>query len=132
MPNLRHGPVGGVGQGLEEAREHAVEHDAGEALGDALLVTLALVEGGLDEAGGGAGAAQKGGAAKEQVEGAEGILVVGLEEGLEVGFVEGGGARAGFLVVEPPDGAVGEDAPAEVAVGDGFGGGQVAQDLGVG
>ena len=66
------------------------------------------------------------------MEGAEGVLVVGVEEGLEVGFVVGGGAGAGFLVVEPPDGAVGEDAPAEVAVGDGIGGGEVAKDLGVG
>ena len=66
------------------------------------------------------------------MEGAEGVLVVGLEEGLEVGFVEGGGAGAGFLVVETPNRAVGEDAPAEMAVGDGVGGGEVAKDLGVG
>ena len=124
--------MGGVGQGLEEAGEDAVEDDAGEALGDALLVAAALLKGGFDEGGGGARRAQEGGATKEEVEGAKGVLVVGLEEGLEVGFVKGGGAGAGFLVVEAPDGAVGEDAPAEIAVGGDFGVAKVAKDLGVG
>ena len=53
----RHGLVGFVGQGLEEAGKDALEDDAGEALGDALFVAAALVEGGFQEGGGGAGRA---------------------------------------------------------------------------
>ena len=75
--DLGHGPVGGVGEGLEEAGKDALEDDAGEALGDALFVAFALGEGGFDEGGVGAGAAAEGGAAEEEVEGAEGVFVVG-------------------------------------------------------
>ena len=57
--NLGHGSVGGVGQGLEEPGKNAVEHDTREALGDALFVTLALVERRFDEGGGSAGAAHE-------------------------------------------------------------------------
>ena len=60
------------------------------------------------------------------------VFVVAVEQSWQVGFVVGGGAGAGLLVVEAPDGTVGEDAPAELAVGDVFGGGEVAKDLGVG
>ena len=124
--------VGGVGEGLEEAGIDAFEDDAGEALGDALFVAAALVEGGFQKGGGGARRAQKGRTAKEQVEGAEVVLVVGWRGG------PGGRPRKAvargrvLLVVEPPDGAVGENAPAEVAVGDGVGLAEVAKNLGVG
>ena len=90
-------------------------------LGDALFVAAAFVQGGFQEGGSRSGATQEGRATKEQVEGAEAVLVVGCQQGLEVGFVEGGGAGAGLLVVETPNRAVGEDAPAEFAIGDGIG-----------
>ena len=49
----------------------------------------------------------------------------------EIDLEVGGGAGAGAAVVEPPDAAVGEDAPADAAVRHGVGGVQVAQYLAV-
>ena len=72
-----HGLVGGVGEGLDEAGEDAFEDDAGEALGDALFVAAAFVQGGFQKGGGRSGAAYERRATKEQVEGAEAVLVVG-------------------------------------------------------
>ena len=75
----------------------------------------------------------EGGAAEEEAEGAEGMgAVAGLEGGLEVDFVVAAGAGEGAAVVEAPDAAVSEDAPADAAVGVDVGGGEVAEDLGVG
>ena len=58
--------------------------------------------------------------------------VGGIESGVEVDFVVAAGAGEGTAVVEAPDAAVGEDAPADAAVGVDVGGGEVAEDLGVG
>ena len=58
-------------------------------------------------------------------------VVVGLEGGFKVDFVVAAGAGEGAAVVETPDAAVGEDAPADAAVRVDVGGGQVAEELGV-
>ena len=70
-----------VGQGLEEAGIDAFEDDAREALGDALFVAAARRQCCLKKRGSRSWTSYEGGAAKEQVEGAEGVLVVGLEKG---------------------------------------------------
>ena len=59
-------------------------------------------------------------------------IVVGMESGFKVDFVVAAGAGEGATVVETPDAAVGEDAPADAAVRVDVGGGQVAEDLAVG
>ena len=51
--------------------------------------------------------------------------------GVEFDFVVAAGAGEGAAVLEAPDAAVGEDAPADAAVGVDVGGGEVAEDLGV-
>ena len=64
--------------------------------------------------------------------GAQAVLVDGVEEGSEVGFVVRRGASTRLPAVEPPDSAVDEDAPAEIAAGDVLGTGEVAKDVAVG
>ena len=71
----------------------------------------------------------EGGAAEEQAEGAQRAVVVRLGRGCEVGFVVAAGARAGAAVVEAPDAAVGQDAPADAPVRVDIRRRQVAQDL---
>ena len=71
----------------------------------------------------------EGAAAEEQAEGAQGAAIVHLGRGFEVGFVVAAGARAGAAVVEAPDAAVGEDAPADAPVRVDIRRRQVAQDL---
>ena len=132
FPDLGHGLVGGVGQRLEQPGEHALEHHAGQALRHPLFVAAAFRQRRFQKRGGRAGAAYEGRPTKQQVEGAQAVLIVGVEQRFQVGLVEGRSPGAGLLVVQAPDSAVGEDAPAELAVGDAVGGGEVTQDLGVG
>ena len=54
-----------------------------------------------------------------------------LQQVVQVGLVVAAGARPGAAVVEAPDAAVGEHAPADAAVGGDAGGFQIAQDLAV-
>ena len=101
-------------------------------MGDLFFVAAALGQGVLKEAGLRAMARAEGGAAKEQAEGAQAVGVLRADKGFQVYFVEAAGARAGAAVIEAPDAAIGEDAPADAPIRADVGGGQVAQDLGVG
>ena len=74
----------------------------------------------------------EGGSTKEEVEGAQAMeAVVGMESGFQVDFVVAAGAGEGAAVVETPDAAVGEDAPADAPVRVDVGGGKIAEDLAV-
>ena len=74
----------------------------------------------------------EGGSAKEQAEGAQAVGVLRADKGFQVYFAVAAGAGAGAAVIEAPDAAIGEDAPADAPVRTDVGGGQVAEDLGVG
>ena len=120
------------GEGADQGGIDVVEDDAGKVIRDLLLVAAAFGEGILEQAGVGALLRAEGGAAKEQAEAAQAVGVLLMEEGFEVYLVEAAGAGAGAAVVEAPDAAVGEDAPADAPVGTDVGGGEVAQELGMG
>ena len=122
-----------AGEGADQGGVDFVEDGAGEVAGDLFFVAAAFGDGVFEEAGQGAVLRAKGGAAEEEAEGAQAVgCVGGLESGVEVDFVVAAGAGEGAAVVEAPDAAVGEDAPADAAVGVDVGGGEVAEDLGVG
>ena len=55
-----------------------------------------------------------------------------MDEGLQIDFVVAAGAGAGAAVVEAPDAAVGEDTPTDAPVRADVGGGEIAQELGMG
>ncbi len=122
-------------QRLHEPWEDSLEDHAGKILRDLLLVAPSLGQGRLQESS--ALARAEGVAAEQQVEGAQGVCVVGLEvAGLEdrrqVGFEIAAGAGPGAVVVEAPEAAVREDAPAQAAVRNRLRRREVAQDLAVG
>ena len=119
-----------VREGLHELGEDPLEDHAGEVLRDLLLVAPSLGQGRLDERA--ALARDERLAAEEQVEGAQGVRIVGLEDRFQIGFEVAAGAGPGAVVVEPPDAAVAEDAPAQPSVRDRLRRRQVAQDLAVG
>ena len=107
-----------VGEGADEGGVDFFEDGAGEVAGDLFFVAAAFGDGVFEEAGLGAVLGAEGGAAEEEAEGADGVEVVaGLEGGVEVDFVVAAGAGEGAAVVEAPDAAVGEDAPADASVG---------------
>ena len=62
----------------------------------------------------------------------EGVVIVLCEYRLKVGLEVAAGAGPAAVVVEAPESAVGQDAPANVAVGLDVGGRKVAEDLAVG
>ena len=74
----------------------------------------------------------EGGTSEEQAEGAQAVFLLRVDERFKIDFVVAAGAGAGAAVVEAPDAAVGEDAPADAAVRADVGGGEIAQELGMG
>ena len=122
-----------VGEGADQGRIDFIEYGAGEVVCDLFSVAAAFGDRVFKEAGLGAMLGAEGGSTEEEAEGADGVVVaVGLEGGFKVDFVVAAGAGEGAAVVEAPDAAVGEDAPADAAVGADVGGGEVAEDLAVG
>ncbi len=130
LPRLREIRPLRVREGCHELGEDPLEDHAGEVLRDLLLVAPSLGQGRLDERA--ALARDERLAAEEQVEGAQGVRIVGLEDRRQIGFEVAAGAGPGAVVVEPPDAAVCEDAPAQPPVRDRLRRRQVAQDLAVG
>ena len=99
---------------------------------DLFFVAPAFGYGVFEEAGLRALLRAESGPAEEQAEGAQGVeAVVRVEGGFEVDFAITAGAGERAAVVETPDAAVGEDAPADAPVRADVGRGQVAQDLAV-
>ncbi len=122
-----------VGEGADQGRVDFIEDGAGKIVGDLLFVAASFGESVLKKAGLGAVLWAEGGATEEQAEGAQAVeAVAGLARGFKVDLIVAAGAGEGAAVVETPDAAVGEDAPADAAVRVDVRGGQVAQDLGVG
>ena len=120
------------GQGADQGGVDFIEDGAGQIVCDLLFVAPAFGEGVLEKAGLRALLRAERGPAEEQAEGAQGVeAVVRLESGFEVDFAITAGAGERAAVIETPDAAVGEDAPADAPVRVDVGGGQVAQDLAV-
>ena len=120
------------GEGGHKPREHGVEHDVREVARDLLLVAAPLSERGFQKGGLRPIPQVEGIPAEQQVERAEGVFVAGSQQGRQVGLVVAAGARPGAGVIQPPNAAVGQDAPAQAPVGDAIGGRQVSADLPVG
>ena len=115
---------------MTRSGEDRFEDDLREVRRNALLVASPLRQRVHQEAAGRAVPRDEGVAAEEQEEGAEVVFGAGLEDAGEVGLVVGGGVRACAVVVEPPDGSVGEEAPAGPSQA--VGRREVAEDLTVG
>ena len=122
----------GVSEGLDKRREDALEDHAGEILGNLLLVAAAFGQGGFEEGLGGAFLRCGRLPAEEQVEDPQVLLPAGFEEVRQVGLEVAAGPRPGSVVVEAPNAAVGEQAPAQPAVRLDLGRRQVAEYLAVG
>ena len=121
-----------AGEGANQGGIDAFEDDAGEVLRDLLFVAAAFGEGVFEEACLRALLRAEGGTSEEQAEGAQAVFVLRVDERFKIDFVVAAGAGAGAAVVESPDAAVGEDAPADAAVRADVGGGEIAQELGMG
>ena len=117
---------------MDERREDALEDHAGEILGDLLLVASALGQGRFEEGLGGAFLGRERLPTEEQVEDPQVLLPAGFEQVRQVGFEVAARSGPGAVVVEPPDAAVGEHAPAQPALRLDLGRGQVPEDLAVG
>ena len=98
---------------------------------DPPLVALPLFQRALQESLGRARPPDEGVATEQQVERAQLVFSVALEDVGEIDLEVAGGAGTGALIVETPRAAVGEDSPAGAAVGGVFGRTQVAQNLAV-
>ena len=122
----------GVGEGLDERREDALEDHPRQILGDLLLVAAALGQGRFEEGLGGAFLGRERFPAEEQVEDEQILFAAGCEQVRQVSLEVAAGPGPGAVVVEAPDAAVGEQAPAQAALRLDLGGGQVAEDLAVG
>ena len=96
----------GVGEGLDERREDALEDHPREILGDLLLVAAALGQGGLEEGVGGAFLGRERLPAEEQVEDTQVFLPAGFEQVRKVGLEPAAGPGPGAVVVEAPDRAL--------------------------
>ena len=143
VPHLaERGVAGAGGDGADERREHLAEDDFREVGGDLLFEEPAAFEGAVEDVLP-VGVAPVEGVAPEEEdeegEGVGGLLGGGREERrrpaerrFEVHLEELVGDRAGVGVVEPPAGAVREDAPAEPTAGDDARLGEVAEHLGGG
>ena len=122
-----------VCEGADQGGIDFIEDDAGKIVCDLFFVAAAFGDGVFKEAGLGAMLGAEGGSTKEEAEGAQSMgVVVGLDGGCQVDFVVAAGAGEGAAVVETPDAAVGEDAPADAPVRVDVGGGKIAEDLAVG
>ena len=109
-----------------------IEDDAGKIVCDLFFVAAAFGDGVFKEAGLGAMLGAEGGSTEEQVKDANAMgAVVRMESGFQVYFVVTAGAGEGAAVIETPDAAVGEDAPADAPVRVDVGGGKIAEDLAV-
>ena len=120
-----------VGEGLDERREDALEDHPRQILGDLLLVAAALGQGRLEEGLGGAFLGREGLPAEEQVEDPQVLFPAGREQVRQVGLEVAAGPGPGAVVVEAPDAAVGQHAPAQPTLRLDLGRGQVAEDLAV-
>ena len=121
-----------VCEGADQGGIDFCEDDTGKIVCDLFFVAAAFGDGVFKEAGLGAMLGAEGGATEEEAEGAQSMgAVVGMESGFQVDFVVTAGARKGAAVVETPDAAVGEDAPADAPVRVDVGGGKIAEDLAV-
>ena len=121
-----------VGESADQVRIDAFEDDAGEVLGDLFLVAAASARASSRRQVCAPCWGLKAAPAKEQAEGAQAVRVLLADEGCQVDFVVGAGAGAGAAIVEAPDAAVGEDTPTDAPVRADVGGGEIAQELGMG
>ena len=121
-----------VCEGADQGGIDFIEDDAGKIVCDLFFVAAAFGDGVFKEAGLGAMLRAEGGSTEEEAEGAQAMeAVVGMASGFQVDFVVAAGAGEGAAVVETPDAAVGEDAPADAPVRVDVGGGKIAEDLAV-
>ena len=119
-------------EGADQGGIDFIEDDAGKIVCDLFFVAAAFGDGVFKEAGLGAMLGAEGGSTEEEAEGAQAMeAVVGMDSGFQVDFVVAAGAGEGAAVVETPDAAVGEDAPADAPVRVDVGGGKIAEDLAV-
>ena len=119
-------------EGTDQGGVDLIEDDAGKIVCDLFFVAAAFGDGVFKEAGLSAMLGAECGATKEEAEGANGMeAAVRPESGIKVDFVIAAGAGEGAAVVETPDAAVGEDAPADAPVRVDVGGGKIAEDLAV-
>ena len=132
--------VGGIQ--ARRVGEKLDEHEVGQVPRDPRLPVPALVEREKMEGAAIGRALDKGGMAENQGEDAEPMRALRLvalgeqvgepgniEQAREVDLEIFFGARFGALVVEPPQPAIGQDAPLDAAVGERLGARQVAEDL---
>ena len=99
LPDLGEALAGCVGKRLYEVGEDALEDDAGEVLGDLLLVPPALGDGRFEEGRRRAGPEGEGVAPEEEEERPEGVPIALSEYRLKVGLVVAAGAGPGAVVV---------------------------------
>ena len=119
-------------EGIDEIGEDAPEDHSGKVFSHPLFVAAALGNGIVEKGGCGARLQREGIPPEEEREGAQGVVIALFHHSLDIRLIEGVGAGAGAEIVEPPDGAVGQNAPANAPIGSALRGRQVAQDLAVG
>ncbi len=132
LPDLGEAGAGCVGQRLYQVGKDTLEYYAGEVLGDLLLVTPALGYRLLEERGRRARPEGERLPPEEQEEGPQGVVIVAVEYGLEIGLVVAAGPGPGAVIVKAPEASVRQDTPADAPVGGDLSGREVAQDLAVG
>ena len=122
---------GGVGDRSRQAGEDPFEHYAREILRDRLLVPPSFGEGGFEVGRARRPLPGKGVAPEQQEKDPQTLIVARLEQVGEVRLEEAARPRPRPPVIQPPHGAVGEDAEPDAPFRGDVGGSQVAQHLAV-
>lgn len=115
-------------QGVDEPGEHGTEHHVGQVLRDLFFVAPTFRQGVLDERRRCTLPKDERLAAEQQEERVQPVVAL-VQQRSEIRLEVAAGARSGAVIVQPPDTAIGQDAPADTAVRDGLRCGQVAEDL---
>ena len=119
----------GIGDRRHQAREHALEHHAGQVLCYRFLIAAPFRDGGLEEGAGGRALHRKGGATEQQEEGPQGIVVAGPQHIGHIDLEEAARPRTCAPVIQPPHAAVGKDSKPDASLRSDIRARQIAQQL---
>ena len=139
---LKLSPGRRLGDGLGQVGENLLKNDLRQILGDAPLEIAALLQGAFVQVAAGGVAVGEGAAVEEQGEQLQGVAAL-VRACLEQAFVVAGQAQrrrqvdaeelvghgTRSLPIQPPLGAIGEDSPAQAAIGQVIRPAQVAEHL---
>ena len=129
IPALGEAVARRLSQRINETGKHALKHHPRKVLRDLFLIAAPLGQCRFEKRGRGPSLEREGCAAKQQVKDAEIIFPAGREQVGQIDFKVAAGTRPGAVIVEPPDPAIGQNAPANAPFRRDLGRRQVPEDL---